>query len=54
MVSDEPRSDSAEGSVDAQEDYIATPWHFKLLVLAFVLYLIYRAVQAAAWLIERF
>ena len=29
-----------------------TPWHFKLLVLATVLYLGYRAVQGLAWLVH--
>ena len=30
------------------------PWHFKLLVVATVLYLGWRAVQGVAWLIGRF
>lgn len=29
------------------------PWHFKLLVVATVLYLAWRAVQGVAWLIDR-
>ena len=29
------------------------PWHFKLLVVATVLYLGYRAVQGVAWLVDR-
>ncbi len=29
------------------------PWHFKLLVVATVLYLGWRAVQGVAWLMER-
>ena len=31
-----------------------TPWHFKLLVVATVLYLGWRAVQGVAWVIGRF
>ena len=30
------------------------PWHFKLLVVACVVYLGWRAVQGVAWLIHRF
>ena len=29
------------------------PWHFKLLVVATVLYLGFRAYQGVAWLIDR-
>ena len=29
------------------------PWHFKLLVAAVVLYLVWRAWQGLAWLVER-
>ncbi len=29
------------------------PWHFKLLVGALALYLVWRLVQIAAWLLER-
>ncbi len=29
------------------------PWHFKLLVVATVLYLGWRAVQGVVWLMER-
>jgi hypothetical protein len=31
-----------------------TPWHFKLLVLAVVLYLGWRLVQGIAWVVQRF
>lgn len=30
-----------------------TPWHFKLLVVAVVVYLGWRAVQGVVWLIEQ-
>ncbi len=33
---------------------VSTPWHFKLLVVALVLYLGWRAVQGIAWVIGRF
>ena len=29
------------------------PWHFKLLVLATILYLAYRAVQGAMWVVGK-
>lgn len=29
------------------------PWHFKLLVLATILYLGYRAVQGVAWIVGK-
>jgi hypothetical protein len=30
------------------------PWHFKLLVVAIVLYLGWRAVEGVGWLLDRF
>ena len=36
------------------EEELSTPWHFKLLLLALVLYLIYRAVQLFVWLYQYF
>lgn len=30
-----------------------TPWHFKLLLLAVVLYLGFRAVQGVDWLVDK-
>ena len=39
-------------AVEAEEADPGTPWHFKLLVLATVLYLGYRAVQGLAWLVH--
>ena len=30
-----------------------SPWHFKLLMVALVIYLGYRAVQGVAWLVNR-
>jgi len=34
------------------EDHPAAPWHFKLLMVALVLYLGYRAYQGVFWLIH--
>lgn len=31
----------------------ATPWHFKLLLLAVALYLGFRAVQGVDWLVDK-
>ena len=42
------------GQVLVQAELPPVPWHFKLLVLATVVYLGWRAVQGAAWLIGRF
>ena len=47
-VDDEP-ADPGHDAVDQPE----VPWHFKLLVLATVLYLGWRAVQGVAWLVGR-
>jgi uncharacterized paraquat-inducible protein A len=33
---------------------VKTPWHFKLLLAAVVLYLGWRAVQLVEWLVGRF
>ena len=41
--------DTGEDAADQPE----VPWHFKLLVLATILYLLYRAVQGVAWLAGR-
>jgi hypothetical protein len=38
--------------VEPAEDEPGTPWHFKLLLAATVLYLGYRAVQGLAWLVH--
>ena len=38
---------------DVAEEPPEVPWHFKLLVVATVLYLGWRAVQGVAWLIDR-
>lgn len=42
------RLDDAEQEPD-DEELDATPWHFKLLLLAFVLYLGFRFVQLLTW-----
>ena len=34
-------------------DYTGAPWHFKLLVVATVAYLAFRAYQGLAWLAGR-
>ena len=44
---------SDDSLVGDQEEYPPTPWHFKLLVVALVLYLGFRAVQLLVWLAER-
>lgn len=41
--------DNTEG-----EEFESTPWHFKLLVIALVLYLGYRLVQLIIWLSGKF
>ncbi|HVF76504.1 MAG TPA: hypothetical protein VM938_15820 [Acidimicrobiales bacterium] len=38
----------------AVEDVPAVPWHFKLLLVALVLYLVFRAWQGVEWLTARF
>jgi hypothetical protein len=37
----------------SEDDYEPTPWHFKLLLLGLVLYLLYRGFQLVEWLIQR-
>ncbi|HEX2700150.1 MAG TPA: hypothetical protein VHM89_08120 [Acidimicrobiales bacterium] len=51
MVAAPGRADSA---VDEPADEPNVPWHFKLLVLATVVYLFFRAVQGVLWLAGRF
>jgi hypothetical protein len=41
-----------EGGAVPTEKPVATPWHFKLLVLAVVLYLGWRLIQGIAWVAE--
>ena len=52
-----PTSMSKDGECPSCGRVIAevpkAPWHFKLLVVATVLYLGFRAYQGVAWLIER-
>lgn len=38
----------ATGS-DAQADVAKTPWHFKLLVVAVIAYLLWRVIQLVGW-----
>ena len=40
--------------VTAAEVEPSVPWHFKLLVVATVLYLVFRAYQGVVWLVGRF
>ena len=37
----------------AADDAVPVPWHFKLLVVALVLYLAFRAWQGVEWLAGR-
>lgn len=39
-----------DGGVD-EEEFVPVPWHFKLLLVATVLYLGWRAVQGVAWVV---
>lgn len=39
---------------DGEEDVPHAPWHFKLLLLATVLYLLFRLVQGVVWLVHKF
>jgi hypothetical protein len=41
------------GRVIAEPQDLKVPWHFKLLVVATVLYLGFRAYQGIAWLVAR-
>ncbi len=49
---------TCSGSVDAADMKVKpvdrVPWHFKLMVLALVLYLSWRLVQGVIWVIGRF
>ena len=45
---------AACGQVLVEAEPPPVPWHFKLLVVATVLYLGWRAVQGVAWLMGRF
>lgn len=44
-----PSPSTATG--DETAAHPATPWHFKLMLVALVIYLGYRAIQGIAWLI---
>jgi len=44
------RVDPAGRQPDAGEERARAPWHFKLLLVALVLYLAFRAYQGAFWL----
>jgi hypothetical protein len=49
---DEPAGQEKAVEED-EEEYPSTPWHFKLLLLALVLYLAFRAVQMSMWAFDR-
>ncbi|MDP9387638.1 MAG: hypothetical protein M3Q48_06840 [Actinomycetota bacterium] len=41
------------GTVVGGDDVPKVPWHFKLLVVATVAYLAWRALQGVAWVVGR-
>ena len=45
--------DGSAGTDEGTAEQPEVPWHFKLLVLATILYLLYRAVQGVVWLAGR-
>ena len=49
MDAESPVENEAE-----EEEYEPTPWHFKLLLLGLVLYLLYRAYELVDWLLGRY
>lgn len=42
-------SEEAKPQAAGEEDYEPSPWHFKLLFVALVLYLGYRLIQLIVW-----
>lgn len=42
-----------ESAAETEEEFETTPWHFKLLLLGLVLYLLYRGYQVVEWGIQR-
>jgi len=49
VVVSDPADDGARERVEEPD----VPWHFKLLVLATIVYLAYRAVQGVLWVVGR-
>ena len=47
-----PGGAAGRAAAGAEED-VSVPWHFKLLLVATVLYLGWRAVQGVAWVVAR-
>jgi hypothetical protein len=45
------QADTAPGDAPVEVVHAKAPWHFKLLLVALILYLGYRAYQGIAWLI---
>ncbi len=41
---------AAAGDGDDSDERLKTPWHFKVLVVALIIYLAWRAFQGVAWL----
>ena len=41
-----------DGADTTTEEAVATPWHFKLLMVALVIYLGYRALQGVEWVVH--
>ena len=49
----EARSLGVPAPGEQEGDAPTTPWHFKLMLVALVLYLGWRGVQGVAWLFDR-
>ncbi|MFP5375609.1 MAG: hypothetical protein ACLGIO_02360 [Acidimicrobiia bacterium] len=47
-----PRCGGGAGGA-GEDELVPVPWHFKLLVVATVAYLGWRAVQGVAWVVAR-
>ncbi|HWW54958.1 MAG TPA: hypothetical protein VNY84_14370 [Acidimicrobiales bacterium] len=46
-----PSPSTTSGNEGAVVAHPATPWHFKLMLVALVIYLGFRAFQGVAWLV---
>ena len=51
-----PEAPTAAAATEAQEDDGPpdAPWHFKAMLLAVVVYLLWRGVQGLGWLVSQF
>lgn len=45
-----PASVAAPTDADDENDRAAAPWHFKLMLLALVVYLAWRGIQGVGWI----